>query len=81
MVLMPIIATPPLFRKTRLETFIVILRSYLHTQFTFSGTGFRTCVRTAKLEHQRLKPHLFCRSYVVAKATTHKDSQVLRQPL
>jgi hypothetical protein len=41
-------------------------------------------VRTAKLELQRLKrlkPDLFCRVYVVAKATTHNDSAVLTQTL
>src|SRR5580704_1545537 len=38
-------------------------------------------VRTEKSELQRLKPLAFCAVYVVAKATTHKDSQVLIQTL
>jgi hypothetical protein len=38
-------------------------------------------VRTDKLRRQRLKPHSFCEVYVVAKATTHKDSVVLTQTL
>ena len=44
-------------------------------------TGVRVCVGIAKLELQRLKPHSFCRSYVVAKATTHKEFPVLTQTL
>jgi hypothetical protein len=38
-------------------------------------------VRTAKLELQRLKPDSFCRTYVVAKATTHNDPAVFKQTL
>jgi hypothetical protein len=38
-------------------------------------------VRTAKARLQRLKPHLFCGVYVVAKATTHKHSRVGTQTL
>ena len=38
-------------------------------------------MRTAKARLQRLKPHLFCSSYVVAKATTHKHSRVATQTL
>ncbi|HWF14399.1 MAG TPA: hypothetical protein VG272_11725 [Candidatus Acidoferrales bacterium] len=33
------------------------------------------------LEPQGLKPNLFCSIYVVAKATTHKDFEVLTQTL
>jgi hypothetical protein len=32
-------------------------------------------------QFQRLKPHLFCSVYVVAKATTHKHSRVATQTL
>jgi hypothetical protein len=39
------------------------------------------CARSAKLEAQRLKPHSFYRSSVVANATTHKDCEVLSQSL
>jgi hypothetical protein len=38
-------------------------------------------VRTAKAKRQRLKPHLFCSIYLVAKATTHKHSCVATQTL
>ena len=41
----------------------------------------RACVRTAKSRPQRLKPLRLCCVYVVAKAMTHKDSEVLTQTL
>ena len=42
---------------------------------------FRLCVRAAQSEFQRLEPVGFQAVYVVAKATTHKDSQVLAHTL
>jgi hypothetical protein len=36
-------------------------------------------VATCPSKSQRLKPDSFCESYVVAKATTHNDSQALKQ--
>src|SRR6266699_4432541 len=46
-----------------------------------AGYFCRVCVRTAKAKLQRLKPHSFCGVYVVAKATTHKQSRVATQTL
>ena len=36
---------------------------------------YKAMAMTAKEELQRLKPLCFCSLYVVAEATTHKDSQ------
>ena len=38
-------------------------------------------MRTAKSRCQRLKQDGFCRTFVVAKATTHKDPEILEQTL
>src|SRR5271168_4086468 len=45
------------------------------------GKREKVCVRAAKAELQRLKPLGVGAVYVVAKATTHKDSRVLTQSL
>ena len=43
------------------------------------GKREKVCVSAAKAELQRLKPLGFGTVYVVAKATTHKDSQAVPQ--
>jgi hypothetical protein len=50
----------------------------LHTE---SGRSKHTRVVPQPSQLQRLKPHLFCGVYVVAKATTHKHSRVATQTL
>src|SRR5258708_7859101 len=47
----------------------------------FVAPAFRRTLHDSKLAPQRLKPHSFCRIYVVAKATTHNDSAALTQTL
>jgi len=56
-------------------------RGVLGRPVLFVGRGFRVCVRTAKPVLQRLKPHRFRCVYVVAEATTYKDSTFLTQTL
>ena len=41
------------------------------------GPAFGRVGGISNLEPQRLKPHVICGFYVVAKATTHKDLQFL----
>jgi hypothetical protein len=42
----------------------------------YYALGEGVCVKTTKAKHQRRKPHSFCGVYVVAEATTHKQSHV-----
>src|SRR5271168_2540857 len=55
---------------------ITWLRVNLQQKYKSGFGSRRGCVRTVNAELQRLKPLGFRTVYVVAKATTHKDSRV-----